>query len=74
MNEFETMMTQLEEITEKLENGDLSLDESMKLFEQGVTLTKACSALLDEAQQKIVKITVGETGEVTEEPFEIEEA
>lgn len=74
MNEFESMMTQLEEITEKLESGELSLDESMTLFEKGVALTKACSKLLDEAQQKIVKITADDEGETKEEPFEVEEA
>lgn len=74
MNEFETMMTQLEEITEKLEGGELSLDESMALFERGVALTKECSRLLEEAQQKIIKITTDDAGQAHEEPFEVEEA
>lgn len=72
MNEFEKMMTELTEITEKLESGELSLSESMELFEKGVALTKECSNLLSSAQQKIVKITMDEEGKVKEEPFDVE--
>ena len=73
MNEFEKMMTELTEITEKLESGELSLSESMELFEKGVALTKECSNLLSSAQQKIVKITMDEEGKIKEEPFDVVE-
>lgn len=73
MNEFETMMEQLEEITAKLESGELSLSESMEMFEKGVSLTKACSKLLSDAEQKIVKLTKTPEGEITEVPFDVDE-
>lgn len=74
MNDFEKMITELTEITEKLEGGELSLAESMALFEKGVTLTKKCSEILNEAEGKIVKITKDAEGNVKEVPFNVEEA
>ena len=74
MNDFEKMMEELSEITEKLESGEPSLADSMALFEKGVELTKKCSELLSEAQQKIVKITTDSDGNVKEVPFDVEEA
>ncbi|MDP4133264.1 MAG: exodeoxyribonuclease VII small subunit [Bacillota bacterium] len=73
MADFETMMKELENITKKLETGDLPLDEAMSLFEKGVKLTKECTGLLDKAQQKIVKITEMPDGSAKEEPFAVEE-
>lgn len=74
MNDFEKMMAELNEITEKLESGELSLSESMALFEKGVELTRKCGELLNEAKQKIVKITEDSDGNIKEEPFDVEEA
>ena len=74
MNDFEKMMTELNEITDKLESGELSLSESMALFEKGVELTRKCGELLNEAKQKIVKITEDSEGNVKEVPFDVEEA
>ena len=74
MLDFEKMMAELGEITEKLESGELSLSESMALFEKGVELTRKCGELLNEAKQKIVKITEDSEGNVKEEPFNVEEA
>ena len=74
MNDFEKMMAELNEITEKLESGELSLSESMALFEKGVELTRKCSELLNEAKQKIVKITTEADGTVKEVPSDVEEA
>ena len=74
MNDFEKMMVELNEITDKLESGELSLADSMALFEKGVELTKKCSELLNEAKQKIVKITTEADGTVKEVPFDVEEA
>ena len=54
---FEKAMTRIEEIVATLEGGRCSLDDSMKLFEEGTKLTAYCSKLLGEAQQKIVKLT-----------------
>ena len=50
---FEDALKELEEIVKKMENGDLSLDESLKLFERGITLTRMCSSKLEHAKQKI---------------------
>jgi exodeoxyribonuclease VII small subunit len=50
---FEDALRELEEIVKKMENGDLTLDESLTLFEQGITLTRMCSSKLEHAKQKI---------------------
>ncbi len=57
---FEKAMTRLEQIVATLEGGRCSLDDSLKLFEEGTKLTAYCSKLLKEAQQKIVKLTADE--------------
>ena len=57
---FETAMTRLEQIVATLEGGRCSLDDSLKLFEEGTKLTAYCSKLLKEAEQKIVKLTAEE--------------
>ena len=49
-------MAELEDITNKIEEGDLSLDESLALFEQGIALTRLCSSKLETARQKIEKL------------------
>jgi exodeoxyribonuclease VII small subunit len=50
---FEDSLAKLEKITEELESGDLSLEESLKKFEEGVKLAEFCNSKLDEAQQKV---------------------
>ncbi len=50
---FETALRRLEEIVETLENGELSLEESISIFEEGVGLTRTCSKQLEEAEQKV---------------------
>ena len=51
--QFEEAFKRLEDIVTKLESGDLSLEESMTLFEEGITLTKKCKSRLEAAEQKI---------------------
>jgi len=51
--QFEEAFKRLEDIVTKLESGDLSLEESMTLFEEGITLTKTCKTRLEAAEQKI---------------------
>lgn len=53
---FEEAVVELEKIVSELENGDLSLDESMKKFEEGMKASKYCSEILDKAEKKIVTI------------------
>lgn len=55
---FEKKLTRLEEIVQKMESGEMSLDESLKLFEEGVKLSKDCNSELNQAEQK-VKTLVG---------------
>jgi len=50
---FEESLERLEEIVEKLESGDLSLDESLKLYEEGVGMAQSCTKRLEQAQKKI---------------------
>ena len=58
---FEDALSELEEIVRKMENGNLSLDESLELFEHGIALTRLCSSKLKYAEQKIEKL-VAESG------------
>jgi exodeoxyribonuclease VII small subunit len=51
--DFERSLAELEAIVDKLEQGDLSLDESLKHFERGVQLTRACQTALKDAEQKV---------------------
>ena len=67
---FEKSLLRLEEIVKKLEQGDATLDESLTLFEEGTKLIKSCGKLLDDAEQKVVKLQKGDDGEPVEEPFE----
>jgi exodeoxyribonuclease VII small subunit len=53
---FENKLTELENIVEKLEKGQLSLDESLELFEHGITLSRECNAILKSASQKVEKL------------------
>ena len=65
---FEESMTRLEEIVSILERGESTLDESLALFEEG-KLAAACSKQLDQAEQKILKLTKGPDGEPVETPL-----
>ena len=56
---FERAMTRLEQIVAALESGKCSLDDSMKLFEEGTKLAAKCSALLDTAELKVSKLMAG---------------
>lgn len=70
--DFETAMQDLELIVERLEQGDLSLEESLAAFERGVTLTRTCQSALKEAEQK-VEILLKKAGEPSIETFDSEE-
>lgn len=56
---YEKAIARLEEITDKLENGNLPLEEMMKLYEEGTNLASKCSKILDEAQLKITELSAG---------------
>ncbi|MBW1704596.1 MAG: exodeoxyribonuclease VII small subunit [Deltaproteobacteria bacterium] len=70
---FEKAMERLEEIVESLEGGDLSLEDSLKVFEEGMKLAQFCSHKLEEAEKKVT-LLVRESGEkYSQTPFEIDE-
>ncbi|MBE6766015.1 MAG: exodeoxyribonuclease VII small subunit [Ruminococcaceae bacterium] len=60
---FEENIKRLEEIVRILEEGKCSLDESLKLFEEGIELSKKCNITLDDAKQKITLLSELESGE-----------
>jgi exodeoxyribonuclease VII small subunit len=67
--DFETAMRDLEQIVERLEHGDLPLEESLAAFERGVMLTRSCQTALKEAEQK-VEILLKKAGGVQVEDFD----
>jgi len=69
---FEEALLELEGIVEKLETGQLSLDESLQLFEKGIKLVKVCDKKLKSADLKVGKL-IEENGELRSEPLEFGE-
>jgi exodeoxyribonuclease VII small subunit len=67
--DFEHSLTDLQNLVERLENGELSLEDSLTAFEQGVRLTRDCQAALAQAEQK-VQILMERDGELEEAPFD----
>ena len=65
---FEEAMKKLEQITAALEKGDLSLDESVKKFEEGIKLSKECNKILEDSEKRI-NILINNDGNITEENF-----
>ena len=70
---FEDNIARLEEIVSLLERGDAKLADSLKLFEEGTKLVNSCGKQLDEAEQKVVRLTKGADGAPVETPFETED-
>ena len=66
---FEENMLRLEQIVRALERGDVPLEESLKMFQEGTELIRRCGNLLDEAQLQVQKITVAADGSPIEEAF-----
>ena len=71
---FEEALARLDEIVRHLEKGDLPLSESLALFEEGTGLMSSCSKMLDEAEQKVMKLRKGADRSPEELPFEDEQA
>lgn len=70
---FEENLARLEEIVAALEKGDAKLAESLKLFEEGTKLVNDCGAMLDKAEQRVVKLSKGADGAPVENAFVSEE-
>lgn len=69
-NTFETAVFRLEQIVNQLEQGDLPLEDALKLFQEGTGLVKTCTKLLDDAELKVVQVMKGPDGLPTETEFE----
>lgn len=69
---FEEMMQDLEKISQDLENGDLTLNESMDKFEEGMKLSKKCSEILENAEKKITILIKNGEDELEEKDFKAE--
>jgi exodeoxyribonuclease VII small subunit len=70
---FEAALQRLEQIVDQLEAGNLSLEESLQVFEEGVGLARRCGRYLDEAEKRIELLTRDETGALRTAPFDLEE-
>ncbi|MFN3581102.1 MAG: exodeoxyribonuclease VII small subunit [Pseudomonas sp.] len=67
--DFEQSLGDLQVLVERLESGDLSLEDSLKAFEQGVALTRECQEALSQAEQKVLLLTE-QQGKLSTEPFD----
>ena len=66
---FEDALAELEALVERMESGDLTLEESLSAFEQGISLTRQCQEALQAAEQK-VEILTARTADAPTEPFD----
>ena len=66
---FEENMGRLEQIVRAMERGDVALEESLKLFQEGTELVRSCGKLLDEAELQVKKIMTDASGNPVEEGF-----
>ena len=71
-SKFETSLKQLETLVRKLEGGDLTLEESLKAFEEGIGLARQCEKVLSQAKGKVQKLIETESG-LTEVPLDPQE-
>lgn len=69
-NSFEKDLKGLEDIVAKLEGDEVSLDEAMALFEEGVKISRLCAEKLDKAQHKVEILTKDKEGKLKTEPFD----
>ncbi len=73
--EFEKKLSRLEEIVQKMEKGDLTLDDSLKLFEEGIKLSRDCQSQLTKAEAQVKKlVSIDVSGKAVTEPFKDEES
>jgi exodeoxyribonuclease VII small subunit len=63
---FEQTLARLEEIVKKMESGNISLDESIEIYQEGIALSKQCSTMLEEAEGKVMAIVNKEQGIIEE--------
>ena len=70
---FESALNELQDVVSALEQGKVGLDESLGLFEKGMELVRICNQKIDQAEQRVLAVTVGADGEAALTPFATEE-
>ncbi len=70
---FEDALSRLETIVTELEQGDLSLHESLKIFEEGIKLSKSCLKMLDDAERKVAILVQDTNGQKRLEAYSVDE-
>jgi len=70
---FETMMARLQQLVDRLEEGNLSLEDSIRSFEEGMNLVSRCAAVLNQAEQRIQKLTRDAAGRPAISPLHADE-
>ena len=70
---FEKAIQRLEKIVDDLEKGELDIDKSLDIFEEGIKMSRVCSKKLNEAEAKIEKLTRDQKGELVSELFPVED-
>ena len=72
--DFEKKLARLEDIVAKMESGDLTLEDSLKFFEEGVKLSRECNTQLTEAEQKVkLLLSIDGSGQAVTEDFQIKD-
>ena len=71
---FEEAMATLEALVKKMEDGGLSLDETLASYEEAMALVRYCNTRIEDAEQRIRLLVTGEDGSVTDRPFDGDEA
>jgi exodeoxyribonuclease VII small subunit len=67
---FEDALNKLEKIVSKLEDGEIPLEESLKLFEEGIRLSRLCNQKLEEAEKRVEILMKGKNGLIKPQPFD----
>jgi len=70
---FEVALARLEEIVQELEKGDIPLEQSLKLFEEGIKLSRLCSKRLEDAERRVDVLLKDKSGNMVAQPFEEQE-
>ena len=70
---FEQNIEKLEKVVAQLEQGNLPLDEALRLYEEGIQAYRACQGLLKDADERVTKLVETLEGELREEPFDVPE-
>ena len=70
---FEKAIQRLEKIVDDLEKGEMDIDKSLEIFEEGIKMSRVCSKKLNEAEAKIEKLTKDQKGELVTELFPMED-